>query len=270
MSRSSWKGSITLDLISIPVTLGRATKDIKETSLVNLCECHGQPVSRRERCVVSGNLGPHKVKGVIVNDNEYRKLNPNEYAHIENSSKDDRLEILDAQPLSSLPLAFGSNPYWVRAKEDDRAAANGLAALALGLAKSGYGIVTVWKRAAAHSLAVIHVYKGRVLLTPVPFIDNLNRPGDQENSHMKASVSDAMVDSVVELLGEIRNQNGFDYSGYEDGALRLRSEAVDRIMANEKIDGIVEDDAVDNSAVDIMDMLMQSLDKRKSGNEVTS
>lgn len=261
--RSSWSGSITLDLLTIPITLGKATKDVRETSLVTLCDKHKAPINRAERCSIDeDDCDLIKVKGVDMGDGTYRAFNENEYASIEDATKDDRLEILDAQPLDQLPLPFGKGTYYVRAKKDDRAAASGLAALTLGLATNGMGAVVKLCKSAKQDFAILHAYKGMMLLTIVPFVDGLVLPGDQERAHMKTEISDKTVERVAELLKEIQNPEGFDYTAYADDGLRMRQHAVDRVLAG-KLDEQEAPKQEAPQALEIMDALMASIDMRK-------
>lgn len=263
--RSSWSGTITLDLLTIPITLGKATKSIREQSLVTLCDCCNLPVDRSERCPTNQGPVPNKVKGVDLGDGKYKALNATEYAHIEDSTKDDRMEILDAQPTAQLPLAFGMGTYYVRAKKDDRAAAGNLAALVLGLSKTGYGLVTKWCKAAKQELAILHPYKGMLLMTVVPMVDGLVLPGDQERAHFKADVSDKIVERVADLLSEIRNSDGFAYGDYADDGLTMRQEAVDRVMNGKLDEDGKQEQKVPTPPPDMMDALMASIEKRKQG-----
>lgn len=259
--RSSWSGSLTVDLLTIPVTLGKATKDVREKSLVTVCECHHQPVDRAERCGVDGESGPRKVKAVDVGDGTYRVLKDDEYAHIEESTKSSMLEILDAQPLDTLPLAFGMGSYYVRAKKDDRAAAGALAALTLGMAKTGFGCVVKLCKSAKQDLAVLHCYRGYLLMTLVPFVENFVRPGDQERAHMRVDVAERTVERVADLLREIRNPEGFAYDDYADEGLKLRQRAVDSVLAGEKLKEVPE--KIEADATNIMDALLASIEARK-------
>jgi len=110
--RSMWSGTLRLGLLTVPITLAKATSEQREKALVTVCE-HGVPINRSERCGAGEETCTlSKSKAVQVGEDEYRTLEPNEYLAIEDSTKSDTLDVLDVQPLRELPLIFGMGTYY--------------------------------------------------------------------------------------------------------------------------------------------------------------
>lgn len=232
-TRSSWTGTFSLDLLSIPITLATTTREEREKSIKTICSCHHLPIDQSERCATTMVKGPEKLKGVEMPDGTYRPIPENEWANIEDATKDDALEVLDVQPLSEFPLAFSTGTYFVRAEKGNRAAARSLGTLVAGLGKARMGCVVKLCKASKQDLAVLWSYQGFAVLSMIPLASQFVRPGDAERAHMKVDIKDAAVDSVVALLGAKRNPDGFQWSALTDEGLTLRHALVDRHLADE-------------------------------------
>ena len=77
--RSMWSGTLRLGLLTVPITLAKATSEQREKALVTVCE-HGVPINRSERCGAGEETCTlSKSKAVQVGEDEYRTLEPNEY-----------------------------------------------------------------------------------------------------------------------------------------------------------------------------------------------
>lgn len=232
-TRSSWTGTVALDLLNIPVTLATTTRDETEKAIKSICACHHLPIDGSERCATTLAKGPDKLKGIKMPDGSYRPIPANEWAAIEDATQDDALEVYDAQPLSEFPMAFSTGTYYVRAEKDNRAAAAALGALVAGLAKARMGCVVKLCKSSKQDLAVLWSYQGFAVLSMVPFASQFVRPGDAERAHMKVEIPEAMVDKVVDLLRERRNTEGFQWSALTNDGLTLRQALVDRALATQ-------------------------------------
>jgi len=232
-TRSSWSGTVALDLLNIPVTLAKATREEREGSIKTICACHHLPIDGSERCATTMTKGPEKLKGIAMPNGTFRPISADQWAAVEDGTKDDALEVLDAQPLSEFPLAFSTGTYYVRAEKGNRAAAGALGALVAGLGKARMGCVVKLCKASKQDLAVLWSYQGFAVLSMIPFTSQFIRPGDAERAHMKVDVSDAMVERVVDLLKANQNSEGFQWAALEDTGLALRQTLVDRALADE-------------------------------------
>lgn len=267
-ARSSWTGTISLGVMAIPVTLGKATRDERESSIVQLCGCHHLPIDRKERCETSGELGPVKVRGVKLGDGTYQAIPETEWAEVEDATKDDALEIIDAQPLSELPMAFSTGTYFIRPKKDDRAAAKALAKLVAGLGKTRYGAVVKLSTAAKQELAVISCYQGYALLTLIPFFANFQAPGAPERAHMKVTVAERDVETVASMLHEMATPE-FKWESFENNGLKLRQQLADRYLAEEPTEAPDHDEAPD-VAPDLMAQLLASVEAANRHKEMVA
>lgn len=230
-TRSSWSGTVALDLLNIPVTLAKATREEREGAIRSICACHHLPIDQSERCATTMTKGPEKLKGIAMPNGSFQPIPADEWAATEDATKDDALEVLDAQPLSEFPLAFSTGTYYVRAEKGNRAAAGALGALVAGLAKARMGCAVKLCKSSKHDLAVLWSYQGFAVLSMVPFDSQFIRPGDAERAHMKVEIPDAMVEKVVDLLQAKRNSDGFDWASLENDGLTLRQALVDRALA---------------------------------------
>lgn len=264
-TRSSWSGTVALDLLNIPVTLAKATREEREASIKTICSCHHLPIDGSERCASTLTKGPAKLKGIAMPDGTFRPIAANEWAATEDATKDDALEVLDAQPLSEFPLAFSTGTYYVRAEKGNRSAAGALGALVAGLSKARMGCVVKLCKSSKQDLAVLWSYQGFAVLSMIPFTSQFVRPGDAERAHMKVDVSDAMVERVIDLLQANRNSEGFQWASLADTGLALRQALVDRALAAEPTTEQPTADAVP----DLMEQLEASI-KAATGKEKTA
>jgi non-homologous end joining protein Ku len=228
-----WSGTIKLGLIDIPVTIGKSWADEREQGLRDLCATHNVPVDRTERCSTHARtcqLEGGKVKGVHTGE-KWVPLSESEYSAIEDATKSDRLEILDVQPVYDLPIEYGTGTYYVRYDKKVKGFdATAFAHFAATLSQRDLGVVVKWCKAAKQRLAVLHTSgEGILLLTTVPFASEWREPGDQEIEHRKIEVQPAVVEQMGNLLDSLK-QEEFDHERYSDEGMKLRSDAVEKIL----------------------------------------
>jgi non-homologous end joining protein Ku len=292
--RSMWSGTISLGLLSLPVTIGKSWADEREPSLRDLCAIHGVPVDRTERCSTDADwpekirtiigtkskdkskldhiagltecdLAGGKQKGVQLDSGEWRKLNENEYARIEEATKSDSLDILDVQPAYDLPLTYGTGTYYVRHNTKAKGVnADAFAHFVAALQAKDLGAVVKWCKSARQKLAILHTdAEGHLLLTTVPFVSEWREPGQQENEHLSVEVQKSVVEQMLGLLDAISSKS-FDHAAYSDEGLRLRSEAVEKILGGEKLQDKGEQKSEEKGKVpDLMAQLQASIEATK-------
>jgi non-homologous end joining protein Ku len=261
-----WSGSISLGMVSIPVTIGKSWSDEREKNLRDVCAIHHTFIDRTERCSTDAHL-PEKIatimgtrstneqkldhigrltecglvggkmKGVYVEATEkIRVLSENEYAKIEDASASDALEIVDYQPVYDLPLEFGTGTYYVRynpPKPKSKIGLDVLATFAQALAEKDHAAVVWWKRSTNWKLCALHIAPtGELLLTQLPLHSELRQPGTAERAHIGIPTDKGAVAMFQQLLAQIGSDE-FDLSRFENKALSLRQEAVEKIMAEE-------------------------------------
>lgn len=293
--RSMWSGTISLGLLTIPVTIGKSWADEREQSLRDLCATHNVPVDRTERCLTDANwpekiqtiigtkskpevkldhiagltecqLAGGKQKGVQLEDGSWRKLNESEYAKIEEATKSETLEILDVQLAYELPLAYGTGTYFVRFDHKAKGhTPDAFAHLVAALDKGDKAAVVKWCKSARQKLAILHTSgDGILLLTTVPFTTEYREPGDAEKRHQAVEISAEVVEQFDALMDAVSSES-FDYSAYSDEGLKLRTEAVEKILGGEKLQDKDEGEQKQegNKVPDLMQQLKDSIEAKK-------
>jgi non-homologous end joining protein Ku len=291
--RSMWSGNIQLGLLNVPVSIGKSWSEQKESGLRDLCECHGLPVDRTERCSaparvsvkdvaaflkardLPGALGAltsrptGKVKGVEVNG-EWRRLKAAEVTKIEDATSSDTLTILSTGRLSEFPMEFGIGTYYVRYSPPKKGSTAGLAAYAnfvATLQRNDRGCVVKWGSSSREKLGILHtgqkLNKNVLLLTLIPMAAEWREPGQKENAHKDVKPDKAVMEQMLELLDAVGSS--FEYDAYEDEAAKLRAEAVDKVLGGEQMqdkqEGEGEQKNPGEQAADLMAQLRASMDQ---------
>jgi DNA end-binding protein Ku len=256
--RSFWTGSLRLGLMNIPVSLGKGSNTTREKALTTVCAVHGTPPDRSERCDECGGPPASKQKAVQLGDGTYRKFSENEIIAIESASENEALDVLDVQPVNQIPLHYAIGTYFVRPK--DRAATQAFKILFEALERNNLALITKLCTKSGQKLCVIHPVQGVLMLQQIPMWVDLREPGEAELAHEHVEADDKAIDMAVQLLEAVRNPDGFEWEGYSDEGLRLRQEAVDRVL-----EGHTEPvpEAQPEPVADIMDQLAESISKIK-------
>ena len=262
--RSTWSGSIQLGLLNVPVTLAKATEDIREKGIKDVCGKHKIALSRNERC--DSCLGPpeSKAKGVEKSDGSFHVLSETQWNFIEGATKLSTLEILDVQPLDVLPLEYTTATYFIRPDKKAAGAAQPFRVLYEALERQDYGCVTKLANSSKQKLAVIRASRGVLLLQVVPHVAELREPGEQELAHNGVTPDAAMVDMAVQLLDSYRNPHVFDHADdkFADEGLKLREAAVEKVLAGEPEPEPAPEPKVE-PAHGLMEALQASIDQHK-------
>lgn len=261
--RTMWSGSIRLGLLNVPVTVGKATSEQREKSLITVCEEHETPIDRTERCGAGHtDCTMTKVKAVVHDDDAITVLDKKEVEHIESSTDSDVLSIMDVQPLDKLPIEYGMGTYYVRADKKVKGSEEVFGILFAALASTKTGIVTKMCSKSSQRLCVIHAHGGILMLTQIPFPDELRLVGEEERRHWKTELPDEAIKMAAELLKQNQNPLGFQYDSYENDGYKLRAEAVAAVMANDVPEDQGEKNKEEDSPVEnIMATLMASINK---------
>lgn len=261
--RSMWSGTIRLGLLNVPITLAKAWSDQRVDGLRELCADHLTPVSRNERCDACDGAPASKVRGVET-PSGWRKFSENELASIEDATKTDTLDVHDVQPLDTLPMPFATGTYFVRPDKKSKGSELVFAHLCEALDATGYGMIAKWGNSAKQKLVVVYARDGYILLSTIPMPNEIRFPGDQESAHHGVQTDDGQTQMLCDLLSECKNPDGFQYGSYEDAGLRLRNEAIDRIL-----DGNGPTDPIEQiptaPATDLMDALKASIEQKRKG-----
>jgi non-homologous end joining protein Ku len=253
-------GSLTirLGLLSMPVTIGKSWSDEREKNLRELCSCCNLPVDRTERCPTKDGVPNGKVKGVQRADGTWHVLAPGEVEQIE-SVKSKILSIEETVPLKGLPMIFATGAYYVRHDEKrGEGTSEVFATFAKGLETARVGALVKWGSASRERLGVLHAHQGIVFLTMLPMKDELRLPGEKEKAHQSATTDPEAVSMLTALLDNMKSES-FDHSKYVDEGLRLRTEAVDRVLAGDVPPAPPKADSPKFGAIDLIATLKADL-----------
>lgn len=234
--RTMWSGTVKLGLTSFSISVGKSWADEREKNLRDVCSCHGEFIDRTERCTVTNKAPDGKAKGVELESGKIQTLTAAEYAAIEDASASDELTVIDYQPVYELPLEFGTGTYYVRYNPPKKKSTVGLDVMATfckALAQADSAAIVMWKRAGSHKLCALHVAStGELLLTQLPLASEFREAGEVERRHLAVQTDKAAVAMFQQLLTAIASEE-FDHERFENEAMKLRSEAVEKILAAE-------------------------------------
>jgi non-homologous end joining protein Ku len=236
--------SIQLGLLNIACTVGKASSEERESAITTIAvDEHGQPaiIDRSERVAETGSTVYQKAKAVKMEDDSWRVISESEWDEIEKATKLPTLKVLDVQKLSKLPMMYSTGCYYLRFDTKAKQAPDAFAVLMAALTKTQTGLIVKWgANASRQKLAVISAEAGVLIMRVIPFLTEIRVASKQERAHFKAEFTEREVEKMTELLREIQNPKGFQYAEYADEGLKLRSAAVDKIIAGEKPDEISE------------------------------
>lgn len=233
--RSMWSGSIELGLINIPITIGKAFSDERESSFVQVCY-HGDAagaskIERHEYCKQCDGQPQHKRSALAV-EGGYRIFDDTELGQIGVDTKTQSLIIEDIQPLDSLPMIFSIGCYYIRHDAKSKVQPRALSRLIAALGKTGFGLICKWGNSSKQKLCVISAERGVLILRVIPYLSEIRIASKKEREHWSVPNDDTETAKMVELMEAVRNPSGFQYASYSDKGLELRQEAIERLLSN--------------------------------------
>lgn len=239
--KTMFSGFLQLGLISIPITLGKAAEVQRESSLIQICDHRDDEdnsevirIDRSERCSHCQGRPSNKKLAIEIDEGDFYVFDDNEMNEIEDATKLDSLIVTDVQPASKLPLMYSFGAYYLRHDTKAKIAPTAMATLVAAMMKTKLCLVCKLGNASRQKLCVISAESGLMVLRQVPFLDDVRIASDAERAHMRAPVNPNAVTKMGDLLHELQNVDGFEYASYNDEGLKLRTEAVDRILKGEK------------------------------------
>ena len=272
--RSFFSGTLRLGLLNIPITLGKTAVTTREPALKTVCNCGKGAgphlIDRSERCVQG--TPPEeivKAKGVEKADGSFQILSEDQMSFIEESTKSDVLEVLevvDLNPDNEADLNFMGYAMArtdVRPDKKNKAATQPFQILYEAMYAENLALVVKLCNATTQKLGVIVAHNGILTLLHIPMLSDVREPGDEELGHNAIEAPQKAVDMAKELLRSQINEDGFDWESYEDEGLKLRQDAVDRILSGDEKP--VPEAKPSEPVPDIMDQLQASMDAIKEG-----
>jgi len=255
--RTTWKGSISFGLVTVPVQLYSATEE-HDVPLHQVHAKDGSRVRMKRFCEAEGKEIPYQeiVRGYESPDGRSITLTDEDLADLPLPSKKviDVLAFVDADAID--PLMF-SKPYYVGVA--DRAAAKPYVLLRDALAESGQIAVTKIALRSRESLAVLRVYGDTLVLQTCIWPDEVRPAVDiAPQDDVKVRPQELkMARSLMETLSE-----DFDLAELHDEYQHALQQVVEaRLQGVEPPHGEVTP-ATGAEVIDLMSALQASIDAR--------
>jgi DNA end-binding protein Ku len=228
-SRSIWSGSITIGLVNVPVKLFSMIYD-KGIAFHFLHKVDGQPLKYVKMCTKDDKIVPWNevVRGYEVAKNEYIVFDQKELNAAKPES-DKRIRISKFVDYFSVdPVYFDRTYALLPDKSKD---AYGLLLKALEKTnKAGAGRITLRTK---EYPALLHTYKGALVLTTLRYAYDVVDPSDFEPLHKLEAPAKAELDLAVKIVIDLSGE--FDIAEFEDTYQKRVKELVKQKVKGEKI-----------------------------------
>jgi non-homologous end joining protein Ku len=259
-----------MGMISIPITLSKATQEVTGGSLLKTVAVNAdgtvEQIDKTERLPSGKPIAEaRKEKAVVlVNENsetEFRLIEHDQMAMIEEATNTPVLEVLAVQKLHALPLMFSHSTYYVRFNDKSKQHPKAFAILVRALAENRLGLIVKWGTDTKQKLCVLSVESGVMILRQIPYLTEIRPASDKERQHFKVEVSDTEVEKMSALLTEIQAK-GFKYGEFKDEAFELRADVVAKVLEGEPVP--VPEKAPEEQIGDIMALIDAEIEKAKA------
>jgi DNA end-binding protein Ku len=267
--RTTWNGSISFGLVSIPVGLAPATKPAARSSDVSFRMLHrecGTPIKQKRFCPVhERDLGPDEiVKGWEVAKGQFVIVEDEEIEALQNSDDSRSIEIsrfVDASEVD--PIYFDRTYFLVPAQET--AARRPYVLLLNAMNESGMAALGRFVQQGREKLCLIRP-KGEALALETLFLAaDVYSQAEIEEAVEETSVKApelALAQQVIEsLAGE------FDASALQSDYRRDLKALLEAKLAGEEIAVAPEQAEEEAPTVDLMEALRRSVEEAKSAKQ---
>jgi DNA end-binding protein Ku len=228
-SRSIWSGSITIGLVNVPVKLYSMIYD-KGITFHFLHKTDGQPIKYVKMCVKEDKIVPWNevVRGYEVAKNEYITFEKHELDAVRPDS-DKRIRISKFVDYFSVDPVYFDRTYALLPDKSKDAYSLLLNALQR-TNKAGAGRITLRTK---EYPALLHTYKGALVLTTLRYAYDVVDPQDFEALHKLAEPQKAELDLAVKIVSDLSGD--FDIAEFQDTYMQRIQELVDKKIKGEKI-----------------------------------
>jgi DNA end-binding protein Ku len=224
-----WTGRISLGLVNVPVKIYSMIQD-KSFSFRLLHKKDGQPLKYKRVCSKDGEEVDWEdiVKGYEVRKNEFVVFDNEELEAIKPES-DERIRIDKfVDYLSVDPIYFDKSYILVPDKGEE--AYSLLLRAFQKLGKAGVGKITLRTK---EYPALIHEYKGALLLTTLRYPYEVVDPRDLEELKGLAEPGKEELDLAVKIIENLSGE--FDITEYKDSYMKKIEELLEKKMKGETI-----------------------------------
>ena len=249
--RPIWTGSLTIGLINVPVKLYPMIYD-RGISFHFLHKTDGQPLKYERVCTKDGKIVPwdEVVKGYEVSKKEYIVFEKKELDAFKPES-DKRIRIdkfIDY--LSIDPIYFNTSYILMPDKSND---SYGL--LLTALEKKGKACVGRIALRTKEYPAIVHAYKGSLVLTTLRYTYDVADPRSLEELKQLKAPEKAELDLAVKIITDLGGE--FDITEYRDNYREKVEELIQKKLKGERI--VVEKPVVKEEAKELMAALRDTL-----------
>lgn len=228
-SRSIWSGNITIGLVNVPVKLYSMIYD-KGIAFHFLHKVDGQPLKYVKMCTKDDKIVPWNevVRGYEVAKNEFITFDQKELNAAKPES-DKRIRISKFVDYFSVDPVYFDRTYALL--PDKSTEAYGLLLNALEKTnKAGAGRITLRTK---EYPALLHTYKGALVLTTLRYAYDVVDPQDFEPLHKLEAPQKAELDLAVKIVTDLSGE--FDIAEFEDTYMKRVQELVKQKLKGEKI-----------------------------------
>jgi DNA end-binding protein Ku len=228
-SRSIWSGNITIGLVNVPVKLFSMIYD-KGVSFHFLHKVDGQPLKYVKMCTKDDQIVPWNevVRGYEVTKNEYITFDQKELNAAKPES-DRRIRISKFVDYFSVDPVYFDRTYALL--PDKSKEAYGLLFNALKKTnKAGAARITLRTK---EYPALLHTYKGALVLTTLRYAYDVVDPTDFEPLHKLEAPQKTELDLAVKIVTDLSGE--FDITEFEDTYMKRVQELVKQKIKGEKI-----------------------------------
>jgi DNA end-binding protein Ku len=228
-SRSIWSGAITIGLVNVPVKLYAMIYD-KGIAFHFLHKTDGQPLKYVKVCTRDDKIVPWNevIRGYEVAKNEYITFNKKELDAVRPES-DKRIRISKFVDYFSVDPVYFDRTYALL--PDKSKEAYGLLLNAMQKTnKAGAGRITLRTK---EYPALLHTYKGALVLTTLRYAYDIVDPQDFEKLHNPVEPEKAELDLAVKIVKDLSGD--FDLTEFEDTYMKRVQELVKQKLKGEKI-----------------------------------
>ena len=228
-NRSIWSGSITIGLVNVPVKLFSMIYD-KGISFHFLHKVDGHPLKYVKMCTRDDKIVPWNevIRGYEVAKNEYITFDQKELNAAKPES-DRRIRISKFVDYFSVDPVYFDRTYALLPDKSKDAYSLLLRALEK-TNKAGAGRITLRTK---EYPALLHTYKGALVLTTLRYAYDVVDPTDFEPLHKIEVPQKAELDLAVKIVTDLSGE--FDIADFEDSYQRRVQELVKQKVKGEKI-----------------------------------
>ena len=228
-NRSIWSGSITIGLVNVPVKLFSMIYD-KGISFHFLHKVDGHPLKYVKMCTRDDKIVPWNevIRGYEVAKNEYITFDQKELNAAKPES-DRRIRISKFVDYFSVDPVYFDRTYALLPDKSKDAYSLLLRALEK-TNKAGAGRITLRTK---EYPALLHTYKGALVLTTLRYAYDVVDPIDFESLHEIEAPHKAELDLAVKIVTDLSGE--FNITDFEDSYQQRVQELVKQKVKGEKI-----------------------------------